>query len=77
VTLDLYAELRQVVETLDRASIIYALAGGLAVAIYATPRATEDIDILVAPDHLDLAITRLEPVSRCTSPAAACRYSGL
>ena len=60
VALDLYAELRRVVEALDSAGIPYALAGGLAVAIYATPRATEDIDLLLAREHLGLAIARLE-----------------
>lgn len=60
MVLDLYAELRRIIGVLNRAGISYALAGGLAVAIYATPRATEDIDILLAPDQLDLAIARLE-----------------
>ena len=60
MVLDLYAELRQVVAALDSAGIVYALAGGLAVAIYATPRATQDIDLLVAREHLDSAIARLE-----------------
>lgn len=46
--LDLYAELRRIVEALDAAGIAYALAGGLAVSIHTTPRATEDIDILIA-----------------------------
>lgn len=62
MALDLYAELRQVVRALDSAGIVYALAGGLAVAIYATPRATQDIDLLLAHEHLDPAIARLEPL---------------
>lgn len=46
--LDLYAELRRVVEVLDTGGIPYALAGGLAVSIYTSPRATEDVDLLIA-----------------------------
>ncbi len=62
MALDLYTELRQIVDALDGAGITYALAGGLAVAIYATPRATADIDLLLAPEHLDPAIARLGPL---------------
>jgi hypothetical protein len=46
--LALDAELRWIVESLDRARVSYALAGGLAVSIYTVPRATEDIDLFVA-----------------------------
>ncbi len=60
--LDLYAELRRIVEALDAAGIAYALAGGLAVSIHTTPRATEDIDILIARADLD-------PVARALQPA--------
>ena len=45
--LDLYAELRRIVAALDAAGVPYALAGGLAVSIYTTPRATEAIDLLM------------------------------
>ncbi|MBM4315649.1 MAG: hypothetical protein FJ122_17275, partial [Deltaproteobacteria bacterium] len=37
---------------LDQKGIDYALCGGLAIAVYAKPRATLDIDIMVAPDFL-------------------------
>lgn len=59
--LDLYRELRRIVETLDAAGIAYALAGGLAVSIYTAPRATEDIDILIARADLDRAVGALQP----------------
>jgi hypothetical protein len=36
--LDLYDELRALCAALDAAQIEYALVGGLAVSIYATPR---------------------------------------
>ena len=60
MALDLFAELRRVVEAFERAGVTHALAGGLAVSIYARPRATADIDILLAPDQLDAAVTTLE-----------------
>ena len=60
--LDLYAELRRIVEALDAAGIPYALAGGLAVSIYTTPRATEDIDLLVEAGDLRRAIETLAPL---------------
>lgn len=57
---DLYEELRRVVEALNSGGVRYALVGGLAVSIYASPRATEDIDLLVAGDDLDTAISTLQ-----------------
>ena len=59
--LDLYAELRRIVEVLGAAGIAYALAGGLAVSIHTTPRATEDIDILIARADLDRIVQALQP----------------
>jgi hypothetical protein len=57
--IDLYEELRRVIEALDAAAIPYALAGGLAVSIYTTPRATEDIDLVLDALDLDRAQTAL------------------
>ncbi|OGK83991.1 MAG: hypothetical protein A2X52_14140 [Candidatus Rokubacteria bacterium GWC2_70_16] len=59
--LDLYAELRRVVAALDAAGIPYALAGGLAVSIYTTPRATEDIDLVIARADRERAVEALGP----------------
>ena len=59
--LDLYAELRRIVEALDAAGIPYALAGGLAVSIYTTPRATEDIDLLITRGDLERVVHSLQP----------------
>jgi hypothetical protein len=56
---DLYAELRRIVSALDAASVPYAVTGGLAVSIYTTPRATEDIDLLLARPDLDRAMTAI------------------
>jgi len=60
--LDLFAELRRVIEALDAAGVPYALVGGLAVSIYATPRATEDIDLLIAPDDLPKTTAALQGI---------------
>jgi hypothetical protein len=57
--LDLYSELRRVVEALDTAGIPHALVGGLAVSIYTTARATEDIDLPIAPANLQRAAIAL------------------
>lgn len=59
MTLDLHAELRGIVAALDAAGIPYALAGGLAVSIYAAPRATEDVDLLIGREQLLPAVERL------------------
>jgi hypothetical protein len=55
--LDLFDELRAIVAALDGASVAYALAGGLAVSIYAAPRATQDIDLLIAVPDLERAMS--------------------
>ena len=60
--MDLHSELRRIVEALDQAATAYALAGGLAVSIYTTPRATEDIDLLLAREDLPRAIAALLPL---------------
>ena len=58
--LDLYAELRRIVAALEQAGIHYALAGGVAVSMYATPRATEDIDFVIASEDLSRACAAME-----------------
>jgi hypothetical protein len=59
---DLYEELRAIVDALTAAGVSYALVGGVAVSIYASPRATEDIDVLIAGDDAERAVQAL---SRC------------
>ena len=51
--MDLYDELRALIEALDDARVDYALCGGLALAVYGVPRATRDIDLLARPVDLD------------------------
>ena len=60
--LDLYEELRSVTGALELAGIPYALVGGLAVSIYATPRATQDIDLLLSASDLPKVSAALHPL---------------
>lgn len=54
--------LADVVQRLDRAEIEYALVGSIAAMSYGEPRATLDIDVVVALDASDLpALERLFP----------------
>jgi hypothetical protein len=50
--LDLYDELTRLVTTLEAERIEYALCGGLAMAVWAFPRATVDIDLLIEPQSV-------------------------
>lgn len=60
--MDIVAELRQVTDLLDRAGVDYALCGGLAMAVYALPRATLDIDLLIQIEALAAAEHALAPI---------------
>src|SRR5262245_41444746 len=60
--MDLSFELRRILEALDRVGTPSALAGGLAVPLYTAPRATEDIDLVVARDDLPRVIAALLPL---------------
>ena len=50
--MDLLIELKNLIKAFDKNKIDYALCGGVALAVYARPRATLDIDIMVEPDLL-------------------------
>ena len=60
--MDIIAELREITRQLDQEGIDYALCGGLAMAVYALPRATLDIDLLIQVGSLDLAQQALKPL---------------
>jgi len=60
--LDLHDELLVVIAALDEAGVPYALVGGLAVSIHATPRATEDIDLIIRPEDLSRCAEVLGPL---------------
>lgn len=51
--MDLLDELKKLIAKLNEENIEYALCGGLAMAIYALPRATLDIDILIEASSLE------------------------
>jgi hypothetical protein len=51
--LDLYEELKSIVQKLNESRIDYALCGGLALALFGIPRATVDIDILIQRESLE------------------------
>jgi len=58
--LNLEDELRGVIAALEASGIPYAIAGGIAVSIYTTPRATEDIDLLIGAADLNRALGTLQ-----------------
>lgn len=51
--MDLFEEFTRLVGAFKREGIGYALCGGMAMAVYAFPRATLDIDILIEPGSLE------------------------
>ena len=53
--MDFFEELKKLIARLTEEKIEYALCGGLAMAIYALPRATLDIDILIDSSSLGKA----------------------
>lgn len=60
--MDLFDELRLVVRSLSATGLPYALCGGLAVAVHGHVRATQDIDLLIRPDDLEVVKERLAAV---------------
>ena len=52
--MDLLDAFKKIIIALNEHRIEYALCGGLAMAVYALPRATLDIDIMIEADSLDL-----------------------
>jgi hypothetical protein len=53
--MDLIEEFRGLLDCLNREGVAFALCGGLAMAVYAFPRATLDIDLLIPEEQLDKA----------------------
>ncbi|MEI8078493.1 MAG: hypothetical protein WCH61_02545 [bacterium] len=60
--MDILEELKAVIAQFDQDGIDYALCGGLAMAVYALPRATLDIDLLIQVDSLFRAKHAVEPL---------------
>ena len=55
-------QLMTVVGALEAAGIEHALVGGLAVAVWGVPRATQDIDLLIRPESVEPALSALAPL---------------
>lgn len=51
--IDVYAELKRIINALNDNNIEYAVCGGWAMAIHGVPRATVDIDLLILEDSLN------------------------
>lgn len=51
--LDIFEEFRKLVALLAERNVDYALCSGLAMSVYAQPRATIDIDLLILSESLD------------------------
>ncbi len=54
--MDLYEEFRGLIEVFNRNDVDYAVCGGIAVAIHGYPRFTYDIDLLIRPQDLSVAL---------------------
>jgi hypothetical protein len=73
--LDLYAELRRIVDALDGDGIDYALCGGVALAVHGIPRATLDVDLLVRAADIERARRALGSVGY-RLPGADMEFAG-
>jgi len=51
--MNVFEEFRQLVLELEKQAVRYVLVGGVAMAFYAEPRFTRDIDLLVDPDDFE------------------------
>jgi hypothetical protein len=51
--IDVYAELKRIINSLNENNVEYAVCGGWAMAIYGVPRATVDIDLLISEESLE------------------------
>ena len=60
--IDLFAEMSEVAQALDKAGIRHALAGGLAFCVWVEARNTEDIDILILPEDWPSVCSALAPL---------------
>ncbi|MDG4552651.1 MAG: nucleotidyl transferase AbiEii/AbiGii toxin family protein [Candidatus Competibacter sp.] len=73
--MDLLVELARIIKAFEEDKMDYALCGGLALAVYAKPRATLDIDIMVQSDFLDKIKKKAEKLG-FTVHAAPMKFKG-
>jgi hypothetical protein len=50
---DIHAELKDLVDALDKAGVEHALCGGLAMSVYGIDRPTTNIDLLISPEDVN------------------------
>ncbi len=60
--MDLFEEFRCLMKSLRESKVDYALCGGFALSVYGIVRATEDLDILVPIESLDLLRSMLREI---------------
>jgi hypothetical protein len=73
-TFDIDAELEAIVRALTARRLPYAVCGGIAVAVHGHPRATTDIDIIVAAETVDAVVETVRGLGY-TLEAAPMRFS--
>jgi hypothetical protein len=66
--MDLFDELRKLIEALGKASLDYALCGGFALAAHGIVRATEDIDLMLEEGDLAKLRGAVEPIGFWLQP---------
>jgi hypothetical protein len=66
--IDLYVEFKAVLRALEKASVPYALCGGLALMVYQRPRATVDIDLIVPSEITETCIAAVAPLGFRSHP---------
>ena len=60
--IDLYIELKAVLQALETAGVPHALCGGLALMVYRRPRATVDIDLIVPSEAAATCVATVTPL---------------
>lgn len=60
--MNVFDEFSRIISHLESHEVKYALVGGVAVAFYAEPRFTQDIDLLIEPDSFERVRAVLEAV---------------
>lgn len=51
--MNIFDEFPKLINHIERENLSYAIVGGVALAFHATPRFTQDIDILIFPEDID------------------------
>jgi len=73
--MDILDELKNLISKLNEEGVEYALCGGLAMAIYALPRATLDIDLLIEASSLEATKSAVDALG-FTVKAAPMEFHG-